>query len=658
MTFLQQTLFPPDSPWTPPTGAELPRSWNEVKRIGLDTETCDPDLSKLGIGVRRGGFLAGISFAMNKERGHYLPLRHLGGDNVTDPKLALGYVKKQAKEFTGEVVGARLSYDLDYLAEVGIVFPQATFRDVSVLEPLIDELQYSYGLDNILARHGLPGKDETLLREAAAQFRVDPKKELWKLPARFVGPYAEADATRPLALLEKQEVQVELQQLHQVWDLECKVLPVLLKMRRRGVAIDLDNLDRMDRWSRAEELKAWGELQRITGVAVRVGDAMKAEVIAHALRAVDIEPPRTAGGKAGPKASITKDWLEALDHPAGLIVRRARKFSQLRTTFINSIREHEVRGRIHCTFNQIVRQKDDNDTETEGAAYGRLSCVDPNLQQQPSPDRDPEIAKPWRRTYKPEPGMLWGQLDFSQQEPRGALHFAVSSGPERIGLEAHRSALEAARRFNEDPSTDSHTMFTMMVYGDDVVNEDPKAFKLKRARCKNIFLGICYGMGGPKLCRQLGFPTRIIEDRRDGRRREVAGDEGQALIDLVDRRVPYIRKTADVLKNLAKTRGWVRTLGGRVCHFPVDGAGNFDYTHKAFNRLIQGSAADQVKLAMVLLDAEGAYLQLQVHDEFDLSVESRAEGERYARIMEQCVPMHVPSKVDLEVGPTWGDLAE
>lgn len=656
MTFLQQTLFPPESVWRTPKAADLPRSWNESKRIGLDTETCDPLLSKLGIGVRRGGYLAGISFAMDETHAHYLPLAHLGGDNVEDPRLALGYVRKQAKEFTGEVVGARLSYDLDYLAEVGIVFPQATFRDVSVLEPLIDENQYSYSLDSILGRHGLPLKDETLLREAAAQYRLDPKKELYKLPARYVGPYAEADAARPLTLLKKQEEQVELQDLHKVWALESAVLPVLLKMRRRGVRIDLDNLDKMDRWSRAEELKAWSELQRLTGVSIKVGDAMKAEVVAQALRAVNIEPPRTAGGKSGPKPSITKDWLEALDHPAGKIIRRARKFSQLRTTFINSIREHQVKGRIHCTFNQIVRQ-DDEDKELEGAAYGRLSCVDPNLQQQPSPDRDPEIAKPWRRTYLPEEGTDWGQLDYSQQEPRGALHFAVASGSERIGEAAHRSALEAAKRFWDDPATDSHTTFTKMVYGEDVVNSPQ--FKLLRARCKNIFLGICYGMGGPKLCRQLGFPTKVIAHWKTGRRMEVAGDEGQALMDLVDSRVPYVRRTAKVLEELAKKRGWIRTLGGRVCHFETDYAGNYDYTHKAFNRLIQGSAADQVKTSMVILDGEGAYLQLQVHDEFDLSLPGgEAEGRRYAKIMEDCVPMHVPSKVDLGIGRTWGDLVE
>lgn len=622
-----------------------------VGRIGLDTETCDPLLKKLGPGVRRGGYIAGVSFALSKERGHYLPLRHVGGDNVQDPNLALGYLRYQAKHFRGEVVGAKISYDLDYLAEAGIHFPQATFLDVQVAEPLLDELQFSYSLDNILRRHGLPLKDEALLREAAVQFGVDPKAELYKLPARYVGPYAEADATLPLKLIERQEAELELQNLGRVWNLEKAVLPILVEMRRRGVRVNLDKLDRIDRWAVAEEMKAWGELQRLTGVAVRVGDAMKAEVIAHALAAADVKTPMTQGVK--PKPSITKEWLEALDHPAGAIIRRARKMSQLRSTFVGSIRAHHINGRIHCTFNQLVMQKEEGSDETQGAAYGRLSCSDPNLQQQPA--RDPEIGPMWRDIYEAEEGTEWGSLDYSQQEPRLALHYAVISGPERIGFAAHESAVKAMQRYIDDPATDSHTMFTQMVHGDDVINEPPKEFKIKRDRNKNIYLGICYGMGGPKMCRQVGLPTKVIAHWKTGRRMEVAGDEGQALLDLIDKRVPYVRKTAQEIERVAKQRGYIITIGGRRCRFPVDENGNYDWTHKAYNRAVQGGAADQTKTAMVELHRAGADVRLQIHDEFALMLTGgRPEGRRYAEIMEHCVELKVPSKVDVEIGASWG----
>lgn len=649
---LQGQLFMPESSWSPPRLSELPQDWNVTPRLGLDTETCDPLLKKLGPGVRRGGYIAGISFAFDEGGAWYLPLRHLGGDNMDDPGRALDYVRYQAYNYRGEIVGAKLSYDLDYLEEAGIVFPLATFRDVQVAEPLIDELQFSYSLDACLARHGLPLKDESLLRDAAAQYKIDPKAEMYKLPARFVGPYASVDAVRPLQLYAKQEVILQEQNLTRVWELECAVLPILVKMRRRGVAVDADELDRVERWAAAEEMKAWGEVGRLSGVYIKNGDGMKPLVVSKALEAVDITPPRTAKGAP----SITAPWLEALKHPAAAAIRQARKYSTLQTTFVASVRAHSINGRIHTTFNQIVFQKDeDGGSDTEGAAYGRLSSVDPNLQQQPGM-KDPKIGKPWRKIYVPEPGTTWGQLDYSQQEPRLALHFAVASGPSRIGEGAYKNALEAAQRYKDDPSTDSHTMFTKMVYGEGVTGDTD--FKVKRDDCKQTFLGICYGMGGPKLCRKIGKPTKIIAHYKTGRRMEVAGDEGQALLDLVDTRVPYIRKTAKAVEEAAKERGYIITVKGRRLHFPQDANGNYDWTHKAFNRAIQGSAADQTKQAMVELDRAGAWLQLQVHDEFDLSLANKGEGERYARIMEECVLLHVPSKVDVGIGRSWGEVEE
>jgi DNA polymerase I-like protein with 3'-5' exonuclease and polymerase domains len=574
---------------------------------------------------------------------------------MEDPDQALAYVRHQAAHYRGEVVGAKLSYDIDFLAEAGVVFPHATFRDVQVAEPLLDELQLSYSLDNILARHGLPGKDEALLREAASIFKCDPKRDLHQLPARYVGPYAEADATRPLTLLKRQEALIDAQGLRRIWDMESALLPVLVRMRRRGVRVDFDRLDQVERFARAEEDKAWGELHRLTGVAIRVGDGMKVNEVARALMAVGITPGRTATGKP----SITKDWLATLDHPAGQLIRRARKMSQLRTTFVASIREHAIGDRVHCTFNQTIVESDSG--ETEGARPGRLSCVDPNMQQQPT--QDPEIGPMWRAIYVAEDDAIWGQMDYSQQEPRGALHFAIASGAERLGTAlgsasrgaaAYSIALEAQRRYREDPSTDSHTMFTIMVFGPDVVNRPD--FKQIRDRCKRIFLGICYGMGGPKLCRQLGLPTKIIVHERTGRRTEVAGEEGQALLNLVDQRAPYLRATARAVEEVAKERGYVVTVGGRHCHFPKDAYGNYDWTFKAFNRAIQGTAADQTKHAMICLDREGVQLQLQVHDELDHNLASVEEGRRHAKMMEECFPLNVPSKVDFEYGPSWGQL--
>jgi len=368
-----------------------------------------------------------------------------------------------------------------------------------------------------------------------------------------------------------------------------------------------------------------------------------------AIRPAGLIPPKTATGKP----SITKQWLDALKHPVAEAVRRARKMSQLRTTFVASVREHEVRGRVHCTFNQVVTS--DEEDKTVGGRYGRLSCCDPNLQQQPA--RDPEIGPMWRSVYVPDHGCEWGSLDYSQQEPGLAIHFAVAAGPDLIGERGYESAVAAMEAKWRDPSLDYHTNFTAMVHGEYVFGLDKKALKLLRDPCKNIFLGICYGEGGPKLCRDLGYPTQIIEDHH-GRKREVAGPEGQALLDLVDARVPYVRKISAAVERVAKERGFIVTGGGRQLHFPTDQWGNYDWTWKAFNRLIQGTAADQMKTATAVLHEAGVPLQLQVHDELDLSLAGgRPEGERYAREMVECFPLRVPVRVDVEVGPSWGKIA-
>jgi len=658
---LQGTLFPPESTWRSPSLSDLP-DWRGIPRVGLDTETRDEKLKQLGCGARRkDAYMVGTSFAFDDNTKFYLPIRHLGGDNM-DPEKVLEYLRYQAYHYDGEIVGANLQYDIDMLAEDGIVFRNVKrFRDVQVAEPLIDELQMSYSLQRISQTWGEEGKEEVLFKKACAAYGFKPneyKKYLWKLPARYVGPYAEEDAAMPLRVIVKQEAELSRYNLNEVYDLESDCLPVLVKMRRRGVAIDSDRLDKVENWAIAEETKALAELHRHTGVRVKQGDTMKVNVVAPALLAVGINLPTTATGKW----SITKDVMAQIDHPAADILRRARKMSQLRTTFVNSVRRHSVNGRIHCTFNQLRRQKDDDETATEGAAYGRLSCSNPNLQQQPA--RDPEIGPMWRSIYVSDQDAIWAQLDYSQQEPRMLLHFAVLAR-KWIGIQAHDRALVAQARFHADPTMDNHTMFTRLVYGDEAVDAmiagdeatGGKTFKQARDRCKNIFLGICYGMGGPKLCRSIGLPVDVVKHKR-GYMYERAGAEGQAMLDKVDRNVPYVRAMAKALEKRAKEKGYVKTLSGRRCRFPKDDFGNFDWAHKGLNRLIQGSSADQTKRAMVEMDAAGIPLQLQVHDEFDFSAESEAQANLGAEIMRGAYNLGVPSAVDVGLGPSWGEIKE
>ncbi len=657
---MQPPLFlTAESQWTPPDLNALP-SWAGAKRVGIDTETRDEFLKELGPGCRReDSYVVGISFAIEDGPGFYLPIRHQGGGNLPVENV-LAYIRDQAQAYRGTVVGTNLPYDLDFLAEDGISFPVAEwFRDVQIAEPLIDELQNSYNLENISQRHGFPGKSETVLIQAATDYKLHPKRDLWRLPARFVGVYGEDDARLPLNVLRKQERILDDQDLWNVYDLESRLLPVVLKLRRRGVRIDVPHLEFVERWALEREAEALAEIRNATGVRIKVGDVWKPEAIAPALKEIGISLRHGKGTKKNPMGPplIDKFLLEGIQHPVARSLERARKVSKL-GQFGASVRAHMVNGRIHCTLNQLKKQKDEDDDEsgTAGAGYGRLSCEHPNLQQQPARD---DFASMWRAIYLPEEERLWASNDYSQQEPRMAVHYACIARPQ-IGSNAWNAAIVARDKYRNDPLTDNHQMMADMA-------------GIKRKAAKEIYLGLSYGMGGAKLCRKLGLPTMMAvrgprgilypADSEEGRRLmaqgarrfEAAGPEGQALLDTFDQKVPFVKKLAKACEARAKEIGFITTLSGRRCRFPKDEHGNYDWTHKGLNRLIQGSSADQTKTAMVELDRAGFDLIIQVHDEIAMSVLDGAEARRAADLMCSCTPLELPSKVDVEIGESWGE---
>lgn len=674
---LQLGFFMPEADWTPPAISDLP-SWKGAKRIAIDAETRDPSIgNKMGSGALRDGYTVGWAFAIDGGPKHYLPFRHEGGDNLPFDEV-MRYLKSNIKDFDGEYVGANLSYDVDYGYSDGFEWNRdAMFRDIQIADPLLYELHLSYSLKNIGERYGVEAKDESTLLEAARAHGLDPKKGLWRLPGRYVGRYGEQDVASPLEILRKQEERIDNEGLRQIWDLETRTLPVLVRMRRRGVRIDFDKLKQIEKWAETQEQEALNLIKHQTGVRVAFGDVWKPGALAPALEAIGMRLQKTSTGAP----QIDRFLLGGSDHPVCEAILRARKVNKIRTTFAQSIRKYSVNGRLHCTFNQIAREDEEGDQK--GVRYGRLSATDPNLQQQPSPDRDPETAGEWRKIFIPEDGAIWGCNDYSQQEPRWTTHFAAVMDLPR--------AREAALRYQTDPDTDNHDMMTRLIHGDEQVEkwiaEGLGDYKVNRGYSKNIFLGLCYGEGGAKLCRDIKKPTRwmvtygwgrdkqveYFETQREamaykmqiqrGYIRETAGLEGQNIIDNFDTEVPYVGKLAGAATERAEARGFVSTILGRRLNFERRDDGTFDYTHKALNRIIQGSSADQTKLAICELDRAGHFIQLQVHDETDGSFGTVAEAKAAGDIMRDCIfgavgdqKIWVPFKVDTEVGPSWGEI--
>jgi len=396
----------PNSNWTPPDMTSLP-SWKGAKRIAIDAETKDSDLTSLGPGTMRDGYTVGWAFAIEDGPKHYLPFRHEGGDNLPEDAV-FRYMRDNIKNFEGEFVGANLSYDYDYGINDGFQWhPNAKMRDVQIAAPLINELEFSYSLAKIGERYGIQAKDETMLLEAARSLGLDPKQGLWRIPGRYVGEYAEQDVASPLDIFRRQQDIITIEGLQQIFDVESDLLPVLVKMRRRGVRINQQKLEEIERWAEAEEAKALQTVKNITGVDIGFGNVWKPGPIAPALEAIGMRLGRTSQGHP----QIDKRVLDH-EHPVPQAILRARKVNKLRTTFAASIKKYLTNGKIHCTFRQMAMSQDGDDESTVGVRYGRLSAADPNLQQQPYPDRDPEIAGEWRKIFIPEPGAIWGCNDY------------------------------------------------------------------------------------------------------------------------------------------------------------------------------------------------------------------------------------------------------
>lgn len=426
--WIQAPLWQPEITWTAPAVSSLP-SWQDARRVCLDVECRDDDLQKLGPGVRRGGYVAGVAFAIEDGPAHYLPIRQEGGGNI-DADAVWAYLRAQVSVFRGEAIFNYAPYDLDYLWENDVpIGVQQVVRDTQVAEPVIDELQTNYNLDAICARRGLPGKDERELAAHAKAWGVHSKKGLWRLHAGAVGRYAERDVTAPLALLRRQERDIEDLGLRASYDLESAVTPALMRMTRRGLRVDLDELDRVEAWAKERRQNYVDQIHHLTGISIN--SLANAKEVAPALRARGIDVPMPVHkGTGKPTPSIQKLWLQQIDDDVARAIISGREFDKLLGTYVGGFRKHLIGDRLHPTYKQLASDSDDaaDEDEAEGARFGRCSSKHPNVQAQMK--RSKEIQKRWRKVLvKNEGSDGWIAGDYCHSAdtevltPRGWVRF-------------------------------------------------------------------------------------------------------------------------------------------------------------------------------------------------------------------------------------------
>lgn len=608
---MQGQLFEVRSDWTPPS--YFP---NLDGNFSIDLETRDPLLKTRGAGwafnisseIR--GEIVGIGIGC--EGGQwYFPFGHLEGGNL-DRDHVFAWLKDQLEK-RGDKVFHNALYDVGWLTAEGLTIREDEIHDTQYLCALFDENRRSYSLDSCMSDWIGETKDETLLRQVSRQYGIDPKSDMWKLHSKYVGAYGEQDAGGTWRLYERLANHSDYHRIHKVYGVERSLISPLIKMRRIGVPISLDRCEQLREIFDKKEREQLAFIKSQTNLMVRPG--VPSKDAAAVLRHLGISVPKSAEGND----SVVASYLERLDHPVGKAIVYARKYRKAYKDFVESaiLRTH-VGGRVHATFHPMR-------SDEGGTVAGRFSSTNPNLQQVPA--RDPEIGPLVRSCYVPEEGEQLAPLDYSSQEPRWSLHFACEIGAP--------GANQAAQAFWDNPRTDLHRMTADLC-------------QIKRKAAKSIFLGLCYGMGGAKLCRELGLPIDYWETP-DGKVVEVAGAAGKELLRQFDQKVPWVKKLQQEAMRLAKGRGWVKTYLGRICHVPGE-------EHKSLNRVIQGSSADQIKLAMLETYRSESKLPLMlVHDESVYSVADEAQGRRIAHIMETVIPeAKVPFVVDCELVPNWG----
>ena len=618
-------MFKPETEWNSP---EEFKDLSKYPYIAIDLETKDPHLKSKGSGSIVGdGEIVGIAVAVEGWSGYY-SFGHQQG-NFFDERSVMRWIKDVCALPCTKIFHNAM-YDVCWLRAYGVKI-NGHIIDTMVMASLLDENRQSYSLNALSYLELGETKEESVLKDVADRSGVDSKAELWKLPAMAVGAYAEKDAELTLKLFKLFSQKIKNEKLQQIFNLETQLFPCLVDMRFLGVRVDVEGAHKLKQQLAAEEKELLQKIKRETQVDVQIWAARS---IAQVFEKLHLPYKRTEKTNS---PSFTKNFLSTHTNPIVKHIAKAREINKAHTTFIDTIIKYQHKGRIHADINPIR-------SDSGGTITGRFSYSNPNLQQIPA--RNKQLGPLIRSLFIPERDHTWGCFDYSQQEPRLVVHFAAES--EAINND---SVKDIVSRFKEN-KVDFHRVVADMA-------------DIPREQAKTINLGLFYGMGKAKLQAELGLETR---------------EEAEKLFEKYHNSVPFVQDLMNSTSRDASNKGEIQTILGRVCRFDKWEESAYTpgrlkvpmtweeahskygdrirraFTYKALNKLIQGSAADMTKKAMLDLYNEKIIPHIQIHDELDLSVESDKQAKKIIDIMLNAVKLHIPNKVDYESGKNWGDI--
>ena len=649
--------------------------------IALDIETYDPNLHELGDGsIRKDGRILccgahgdGISKVFDFDNPNDIQeLR----DILKDPSI-------------DKIYHNGIGYDLPWLYCGYDMIIKGVQHDTMTRAALIDEYQ-SLGLDDCCRKLGLRGKnkDETIeawyekwqaqMKLAAKSFKkygisdnneviiakenndfetwkLSPtevealitqsyKKDVWAnalviwadpVGREMMKKYNLQDCIATFNLFKAQEKLIE--PLHNVYEMECKLVPILLDMKKRGIRVDekrMAELAAKVQEKADEQERKLIDMYGVTGEMISSGKKLGAR-----LNEIGIHSPiKTATGAE----SWAEGALERIHHPVIPMIQEYKNYNSILNKYLRgSLSRTVINGRIHCTFLPMLRDKESG-MGGGGTVTGRVSCKAPNLQQIPARNKGhgQDFSQDMRSLFLPEEGKMIAALDYSQIE-------AVLLGHYAQGQQAawFREQLKAG--------ADLHNI----VMGMTGITYRPVV--------KTFNYGCIYGMGW-KTAMEKNYT--LFE--------KLAAEEGLDIETFTKdvyynyhKKFPVIKDTMEWCQNIAKAQGYIDTMGGRRQHKPkpaydpATGKIN-DFIYKMLNKLIQGTAADILKTALINAYEAGIYdvldLHLLVHDEQVVSTPFTKEGCEATVELQQIMAnvykdqLLVPIKAECELGPNWG----
>ena len=416
-----------------------------------------------------------------------------------------------------------------------------------------------------------------------------------------------------------------------VYELECKLIPILLRMKKVGIRFDQKRAGELIEKVAAKEQEVEKKLWDTYGITGEMINSTKQ--LGVRMNEMGIESPvRTKTGAQ----SWAEGALVRIHHPVTPLIFEYKNYHAILSKFLlGSLSKSVVNGRIHCTFLPMLR-------EEGGTVTGRFSCRDPNLQQIPARNKGhgEDFSQDMRSLFLPEEGMMLAAMDYSQIEAVLLAHFA--QGPQ---AEWFREQMRAG--------ADLHNI----VMGMTGITYRPVV--------KTFNYGCIYGMGW-----QTAMEKNYVLFEK------LARSEGKDIESFTKeiyynyhKKFPVVKDTMQWAQDIARAYGYIDTMGGRRLHKPtpqydpVTGKIN-DYLYKMLNKLIQGTAADILKQALITADEAGIYdvltLHLLVHDEQVNSVPFTKEGTEAAVELQHIMgnvykeQLLVPIKAECELGPNWG----